>query len=118
MEDLRLVLDRCVQKLRAGGLTEADLQEAVRIAEKPRTQSLLYIQASSTNPRSRVIGISIFEDGKDPDGVDAAGAFLYKTLGDAVADGWRIVKFPELTPGLHDQDTLGLGCEYILERWR
>ena len=34
-----------------------------------------------------------------------------------MADGWRIVKFPELAILLDDRRTYGLGCEFILEKW-
>jgi hypothetical protein len=118
MDDVRQALSRCLEKFRSGALTEADLQAAVSLLERPRTQSLLYIQAPTTNPHSRVIGMSIFEEGKDRDGVDATGDFLYKTIKDALDDGWRIVKFPEMTLAMDDQNNYGLGFEYILERWR
>jgi hypothetical protein len=118
MEEIRTALAVCLERFRAGTLAEADLRAALAIAERPKKQSLLYLQCSSSNPRSRVIGISIFEDGKDADGLDEKGAFRYRTLGEAVNDGWRIVKFPEMSLGVDDQENHGLGCEYILERWR
>ena len=62
--------------------------------------------------------MSIYEDGKDPEGVDADGKFLYPTIRAALDDGWRIIKFPETALMMDDQNTYGLGYEFVLERWR
>lgn len=118
MTEIEAAIERCREKLTRGVLTEADLTAALETAGRRRRQSLLYIQASSTHPWSRVLGMSVFEPGLDPDGVNAQGEFLYKSLKEALDDGWRIVKFPEMTLAMADQATHGLGLEYILERWR
>ena len=31
-------------------------------------------------------------------------------------DGWRILKFPELSLQLLEEKTIGFGCEFILEK--
>ncbi|MBI4531398.1 MAG: hypothetical protein HY709_07725 [Candidatus Latescibacteria bacterium] len=122
MVELKEQLERCVARFRAGTLTAADLQEALNTVGattgKPLRQSLLYIHAPTSHPYSNVIGMSIFEEGKDPEGVDENGNFLYKSMKEALEDGWRIVKFPEMTLAMDDQNTYGLGFEFILERWR
>jgi hypothetical protein len=33
-----------------------------------------------------------------------------------MADGWRVVKFPELALLLQEDKTFGFGCEFILEK--
>ena len=40
----------------------------------------------------------------------------YKTVLDAVRDGWRIIKFPELALMLDEKRSYGLGCDFVLER--
>lgn len=122
MVELKPRLEQCLTRFRAGTLTEADLVDVINTvdaaARKPPKQSVLYIQSPTSHPYSRVIGLSIFEEGKDSEGIDADGNFLYKTIEEALQDGWRIVKFPEMTLAMDDQNTYGLGYEFILERWR
>jgi hypothetical protein len=120
MEDLKKQLAVIRERFRAGALTGADIDAAVEMAEAlgSRRQSLLYIQAPTTHPYSSVLGISIYEEGKDPEGVDENGNMLYKSLKEALDDGWRIIKFPEMALAMEEQNNYGLGYEFILERWR
>tara|TARA_Y100000590_G_scaffold459715_1_gene617475 strand:+ start:3926 stop:4117 length:192 start_codon:yes stop_codon:yes gene_type:complete len=61
--------------------------------------------------------MSLVENGKVYDGSDNSEDWPYKTVLDAINEGWRIIKFPEMAL-LMDQDrTYGLGREFILERW-
>src|SRR5262249_8323366 len=96
----RARVDRCLTLFRSGQVTEALLQDLLDAVDatagrRPK-QSILYLQAASSRPDSRAIGISIFEDGQDPDGIDENGDILYHSIAEAVRDGWRIVKFPDL----------------------
>lgn len=116
--ELKRQIEQCLERFRAGQLTEADLLNLQEKASRPQRQSLLYLQASSSHPYSRAIGISVFEEGKDSEGVDEKGEFLYKSIKEALDDGWRIVKFPEMSEAMDDENNYGLGCEFILERWR
>lgn len=120
MADLKRQLQQIKEKFRAGTLTEADIDSAVAMSDghPAGRQSLLYIQAPSTHPYSGVLGISIFEEGKDSDGIDEKGDFLYKSIKEAIDDGWRIIKFPEMALAMDDQNNYGLGYEFVLERWR
>lgn len=120
MTDLKQHLRKIKEKFRAGTLTEADIDEAIAHGDGPQSgrQSLLYIQAPSTHPYSGVLGISIYEEGKDADGLDEKGDFLYKSIKEALDDGWRIIKFPEMVLAMDDQNNYGLGYEFVLERWR
>ncbi|MCZ6635195.1 MAG: hypothetical protein O7G87_17485 [bacterium] len=120
--ELRGHIKRCLDRFRSGDLTEKDLQNVLDLldaqeASKSR-QSLLYLQASNSSPYGEVIGISIYEEGKDREGVDENGDFLYTTIQEALEDGWRIIKFPEMVLAMDDQNNYGLGYEFILERWR
>ena len=118
MLELKTQLQLCLDRFRADKLSEEDLRVAVDIVDRPKKQSILYIQAPSTHPHDVVIGTSIYEKGEDFERVDENGEFLYQTIDEALEDGWRIVKFPGMTPGMDDQHTYGLGFEFILERWR
>jgi len=121
MEYLKVQLENIRQRFKDGDLSIKDLDQALEIVEGATTglhQSLLYLQAPSTNPHSAVIGISIYEKGIDPDGLDENGNFRYRSIKDALNDGWRIIKFPEASLAMNEQDTYGLGYEFILERWR
>ena len=112
---LELIQDR----FREGTLLEKDIQKAIDLAShRERRQSILYIQAGSTNPLSSVIGISIYEGDRNQDALDEAGKPLYSSIKEALEDGWRIIKFPEMALALDDQNNYGLGYEFILERWR
>ena len=88
-----------------------------RSGQEPR-QSLLYIQALNSSPHASVIGMSIYEEGRHPEDVYEDGKFLYASIYEALQDGWRIIKFPEMVLAMDDQHNYGLGFEFILERWR
>ena len=122
MAELKQHLKRCLDRFRTGELTEEDLQEAlgkadIRAGGEPR-QSLLYIQAPNSHPHASVIGMSIYEEDRHPEDVYADGKFLYTSIYEALQDGWRIIKFPEMVLAMDEQNNYGLGFEFILERWR
>ena len=101
------------------GVEEIDKAlEMVRDRSTVMKQSLLYLHAPTTNPHSAVVGISIYEDGADSDGLDENGDFRYRSIKEALDDGWRIIKFPEASLAMNEQDNYGLGYEFVLERWR
>jgi hypothetical protein len=120
---LKRQIEECLARFRAGTLAEADLQLALDTVEaaagRPLRQSLLYIQAPNSYPHTgALLGMSIFEEGKDFEAVDQDGKFIYSSIREALEDGWRIVKFPDMVLTMDDQNNYGLGCEFILERWR
>ena len=132
MDPLTAQLKTIRARFDAGALTREDIDEAIALVEKAEAkhgqgngqgqgnvrQSLLYLQAPTTNPHSAVVGISIYEDGTDSDGLDDNGEFRYRSIKEALDDGWRIIKFPEASLAMREQDTYGLGYEFVLERWR
>ena len=121
MNAVKEQLEIMLEKFKEGHLAETDIESALLLADdtevSPR-QSLLYMQVPTTHPYAAVIGISIFEEGKDMDGLDKNGNFLYTSIKNALDDGWRIIKFPEMSLAMNEQDTYGLGYEFVLERWR
>ena len=113
-------VEACIEKLRKGDLTEGDLSRIAELADdaKPERQELLYLQAEQTRVTTPVMGMSIFENGKFSDGPRDPDDWPYQTVSQAMQDGWRIIKFPEMALLVDDKRTYGLGCEFILERWR
>ncbi len=119
-DEIRRQLEVCLDELRRNALREESLLRIAKLADQRAEgrQDLLYLQAEQTSVTSRVIGMSMFVDGEVSDGPDDPDVWPYQTVGDALADGWRIVKFPEMAILLDDRRTYGLGCEFILEKWR
>ena len=137
MDDMTAILKRIRKRFKNGKLEIKDIDRAlalaqgqVKVREQPQAQKqalesstgsrqgLLYLHAPSTNPHSAVVGISIYEDGADSDGLDENGEFRYRSIKAALDDGWRIIKFPEASLAMNEQDNYGLGYEFVLERWR
>ncbi len=115
-------LERCLDKFRAGTLTEQDLHEALQslnnqMGAETKPQRLLYLQATNTSVTSTVEGMSIVEGDSIHNGPDNPDDWPYQTVHEAILDGWRVVKFPEMTLMLvGENETYGLGCEFILEK--
>lgn len=125
-QSIRKQVEHCIGQLRRGSLTEDDLQAILDDADRPREdmrapafrQDLLYLQTRSTAIDYPVLGMKILEDGNLSDGPRDPEEWPYKTVLDAVQDGWRIIKFPEMAVLLDESRSYGLACEFILERWR
>ena len=108
----------CLKKYREGGLQEVDLQGILDMLPDrtaPR-QQLLYLSASGSSVHSPVIGMSVIRNEDGDDACDDPDQWPYRTVLDAIRDGWRVIKFPELALMLHETHTYGLGCEFILEK--
>jgi hypothetical protein len=121
VETLRKQVQACLEKFRNNALCEADLQGLLTAVEKagarPRRQSLLYVYARNNAVTSPTLSISLLEEGKDREGLNERGEFIYKSAYEAMQDGWRVIKFPEMTLAMDEQNTYGLGFEFILERY-
>lgn len=114
---------KLVDKLNRGVLTEAELVKALDdlMLEKSESfpcQKLLYLQTHSTSIDSPVNGMSIIENGEihlPPEDYDD---WPYHTVLDAMKDGWRIIKFPDLSLLYSHPDEIDriLGCEFVLEK--
>jgi hypothetical protein len=114
MEYLRSQLQLCLEKFRRGELAEADLLQAFALNSSP--QQLLYLQAGGSSVDSQVIGMSLVADGKMQELPADPVQWPYQTVLEAMRDGWRVIKFPELALLMHPDQTIGLGCEFILEK--
>ncbi len=111
-----------LDKLRAGTLVEGDLQQALdRLNgtsddDSRKQQRLLYLNTSSTGVDSPVLGMALAENGQILEGPDDVDAWPYNSVLEAMNDGWRVIKFPEMALLLQEDKTYGLGCEFILEK--
>jgi hypothetical protein len=111
-------LERCRDRLAAGRLTTDDLQAAIDAVRAPAPrQHLLFIQCQNSHPASLALGLSLI----GPDGTVTIPAdperWPYRSALAAVADGWRIIAFPDRALLADPGRPHGLGCEFILERW-
>jgi hypothetical protein len=114
-------LEDCVAALQRGELTESRLRSAFASAagaggSQPK-QELLYLQCYNTSPDSQAIGMMMVRDGQLDQGPADASQWPYQNVLAALADGWRVISFPNLALMTDDRKTFGLGCEFILERW-
>jgi len=110
-------IDQVLEDFRQGKLTEQSLRQALeRPAKTGSRQDLLYIEASSTGLTSSVLGMNLVCNGEFISPTNA-GEWAYTCVLDAVRDGWRIIKFPELALMMIEERTVGLGCEFVLEKW-
>lgn len=109
-------IQACLDAFRRGNLAEADLLRLAELADDAKRQDLLYLQAGSTSPGSGILGMLLVQDGEilEP----APSEWQYRTVLDAIRDGWRMIQFPNQALMLDESRTYGLGCEFILEKWR
>lgn len=111
-----------LEKLRAGTLVEADLQQALDRLDgdsdgnSPKQQRLLYLNTGNTGVDSQVLGMALVENGEILEGPDDVDEWPYNSVLEAMDDGWRVIKFPEMALLLQEDKTFGLGCEFILEK--
>lgn len=81
-------------------------------------QDLLYLHATKFSPDSPLIAMSLYEGGQQKPVPENADEWPYQTVLEAVADGWRIVSFPEMSfLTTNDEELHGLGHLFILERY-
>lgn len=104
------------QKLEAGSLTTQDLDRLAKLVETPR-QLVLYLYSKSTNMRSPLASWMLYDATKPQEPTLPSKKAPYESVLDAVADGWRIVQFPEAKLYRYDGvDNDYLGFEFILEK--
>lgn len=114
--DRHELLERCLERLRAGSLSEDDLRELAGARPARRPQSLLYLQAAGTSPLFPVHGMALYVEGEQLPVPRAPEEWPYRRVADALRDGWRIIAFPNTALLVDEGRTYGLGCEFILER--
>ena len=111
------IIGNCITGLRNGTLTEAHLQNAVdTLRAGASMQSLLYLQTATSSVTSKVIGMTMLLDGVIDEGPSDYADWPYKTVVEAIADGWRIINFPAQLPSAHSAGGHVI-CEFILEKY-
>ncbi len=113
-------IEDCIEEFSQGKLTEEKLRQVLEDLSETgkKCQDLLYLQTSNTSLESSVHGMSIVEDGEIFAGPSDPNDWPYKTLLQAIRDGWRVIQFPNMALIMDESKTYGLGCEFILERLR
>ena len=110
-------VETCIDELKQGTLTEKGLRRIAEVAEGARAmQDILYLHTAANSPISEVLAMRIVENGDISDGPEDPADWPYQSVLEAIRDGWRVVKFPELALMMDESRTYGLGFEFILER--
>ena len=107
------------EKIDNGGLCQTDLDHlsSILLSQHIR-QRILYIHAVTPSIRSQLIAMSLHEPIKDqiaeidPD----YDEWPYRSVHDAVLDGWQIVQFPDQRANFDDREIDILGYEFILQK--
>lgn len=108
---------KCIAGLKKGTLTEKDLNKITEVSGTNRNmQDILYLHASLNSPTSDILAMRIVENGDVSDGPEDPDDWPYQSVQEAIQDGWRVLKFPELALMMDESRTYGLGFEFILER--
>lgn len=110
-------IEHILEQFRQGHLTEPALRQALERRSVPQRQDLLYLQASSTSLESSILGMTMVRAGEIVPVIPAAPDWPYANVLEAIRDGWRVIKFPELALLMVEDRTISLGCEFILEKW-
>ena len=116
------ITESLITDLQNGTLTEARLRQkiaAIATETEKKRQDILYLQVGTTSPTSQVVGMTYIEAGVLKEASSDPNEWQYQTVLDAVQSGWRIISFPNMALlAMSDEESYGLGFEFILERWR
>ena len=117
----RALAEQIAADFEAGALTSEKLRQGLEHMARPegaRRQDILYLQSGNTSPSGPVVGMLLIEDGQPSDGPADPDEWPYQTVLEAVRDGWRIISFPNMALlAVPESEPMGLGFEFILERW-
>ena len=107
----------CISQLKHGTLTESELRGISDAASQVKpVQDVLYLHTNVNSFTSPVLAMRILEGGEISDGPEDPDDWPYQSVQEAIQDGWRVLKFPELALMMDESRTYGLGFEFILER--
>ena len=118
-DKIRQQVERCLEEFARGKLTRMDLRGILEtLDETPPRQQLLFLRVQGSTIDSGVVGMMMLENGEINEGPLDPEDWPYKTVIDAIQDGWRVIKFPELALWLDETRTYEVGGEFVLEKWR
>lgn len=115
---LQAWIDAARAKLANGGLHSDDLDALARLARRAPRQRLLYLHASTPSVRSGVLAMTLHEPIPgwiaeiDPDPQE----WPYRTVQDAILDGWQVIHFPDQRAPFEDREIDLMGYEFILQK--
>lgn len=118
MTTLEAAFAQARQKLEAGELAPQDLEELYRLTRGGR-QRLLYLYALQPTVRAGLVASTVQDSQAnslcqiDP----LAQELPYQCVMDAVADGWRVIHFPDHRAPYQEGRMDMLGYEFILEKY-
>jgi hypothetical protein len=119
-EEIEAWLDKTRTKLKNGALGTAELNELAQILEQAQSvrQRLLYLHAATPSIRSQVIGAALHEPiaGSVTEITTEGHEWDYRTVHDAILDGWQIIHFPDQRASYDDREIDILGYEFILQK--
>ena len=116
---IKAQVTRCLEEFAQGILTEASLNGILEaIEETPPRQQLLFLRVEGWTINSGVIGMLMLDNGEMSEGPLRPEDWPYKNVIDAIQDGWRVIKFPELALWIDETRTYEVGGEFVLEKWR
>jgi hypothetical protein len=119
-QSLDHLLAQAKQRLADHSLSARELDELVARARggARARQRLLYCHASTPSIGSTLIGCTLHEP--RPGGMSQMDPMQkdpeYRTVHEAVQDGWRIVHFPLQAAPFDDHEIDALGYEFVLEQ--
>ena len=116
------ITESLITDLQNGTLTEAQLRQKIAnitTETNQKRQDILYLQVGTSSPASQVVGMTYIEAGVLQEESPDPDKWPYQTVLDAVQNGWRVISFPNMALlSIPDEESYGLGFEFILERWR
>ena len=115
---VRKRVEQCMEELSQGGVKEASLRAILDPLDEPPRQQLLFLRVGGLTVNAEVVGMLVLEDGEIDEGPSDAEEWPYKSVIDAIQDGWRVIKFPELALWMDETRTYEVGGEFVLEKWR
>ena len=117
--DLKQEWTACLEALKRGELTPERLQaviDSVPDDGPEKRQSLLFVQTSHNGVQSKLVGYLLVINGEPQPGARNPEEWPYRTVADAIKDGWRIISFPNTALLMDPDNTYGIGPEFILEK--
>ncbi|MBT9584484.1 hypothetical protein IV102_14165 [bacterium] len=114
---LRELFERAQQRLSAGEFDAQDLQLLQEATLQQRRQRLLYIYALQPTVRALVVATTLHEVSGSLCQIDPQAPELpYQCVMDAIADGWRVIHFPDHRGPYREGRMDMLGYEFVLEK--
>jgi hypothetical protein len=122
MSALAAKVEQWVSDVRAkhakGELAAADLEALLALARRPTRQRLLYLHALIPSIGAPLAGAALHEP--RPGGVAQMDPMqqdpTYKSVHEAILDGWQVIHFPQQLAPFDDKEIDILGYEFILQK--